>query len=606
VSREALSALRRFTPPRPALYGAALVLAGLAYRATFLRDGFSATDEGWLQSLGYRVATGQVPYRDFYYHFTPVSVYKEATLIALLGDAYTVMASRWVFAIEASLGSLLAFLVVLRFTSDLIAVLITLPTIFFSVQLYYFSNYTYDGEILLLGALVLLVESKGRRRLLAALAGALAALAFGAKPNFVAFVPVVLLAAWLGPLVTHSGHVLAAPLAGVRRLWPHFLLGFAIVSIIGVVYYAMVGAERQFLYQAFLLAEAAHPTGRRFALWQDLPNYAFSSPVAIPVGCAVGLLILAVCVRHVWVAWPALAGATGLAVWVDRWHEDPWLFLFRALILLLVVNFAATALATAVHGPWARRHRWADRWREMLPPPELPLFALALQYLAQFTFSGMRYSYIGAFLSIPVALLFVIQVGRAAVPHALRWRLQPALVASALGAWLVAGSVLVTLGTVYRDGPRAELIASFSTPKLVGVRTLPANAAQTDDLTAAVRVYSRPADRVLVLPDFAALYYLTDREPATRQTWYTEWMLTPGIVDETVADLQRNPPRVVFVQKDFLETDPSAPQLRIWPLYLYLRSTYQKVDTVSGIDVYVAPGQQASAPQLVSFQTARH
>lgn len=589
-----------------AMYGAALILAGLAYRATFLRDGFSATDEGWLQSLGYRVATGQVPYRDFYYHFTPVSVYKEAALIALLGDAYTVMASRWVFAIEASIGSLLAFFVVRRFTGDLIAFLVTLPTIFFSVQLYYFSNYTYDGEILLLGALVLLIESNGRRRLLAGLAGALAALAFGAKPNFVAFVPVVLAAAWLGPLVTPSGHLPAAALAGVRQLWPHFLLGFAVVSLLGVIYYAVVGTERQFLYQAFFLAEAAHPTGRRFALWQDLPNYAFSSTVAIPVGCALGLVVLAVCVRQVWLAWPALAGAIGLAVSVDRWHEDPWLFLFRALVLLLIVNIAAIALATAVHGPWARGRRWADRWREMLPPPELPLFALTLQYLAQFTFSGMRYSYIGAFLSLPVALLFVVQVGRAALPRAARWRPQPALVAAALGAWLVVGSVLVTLVTVYRDGPRTELVASFRTPKLAGVRTLPANATQTDELTAAVRVYSRPEDRVLILPDFAALYYLTDREPATRQTWYTEWMLTPGIVDEAVADVQRNPPRVVFVQKDFLESDPSAPQLRIWPLYLYLRSTYQKVVTVSEIDVYVAPGQQASAPQPASLQTARH
>ena len=585
--------MRRFLPPASALYGAALVLAGLVYRATFLRDGFSATDEGWLQSLGYRVTTGQVPYRDFYYHFTPVSVYKEAALIALLGDGYTVMVSRWAFAIEASLGSLLAFLLVRRFASDLIAFLVTLPTIFFSVQLYYFSNYTYDGEILLLGALVLLVESNGRRRLLAILAGALAALAFGAKPTFVAFVPVVLAAAWLGRLVTPSDHVLAAPLAGVRRLWPHFIAGFVVVLLLGAAYYALMGAERQFLYQAFALAQDARHTSRRYALWQDLPDFAFSSAVATPVAGAVGLLATAAGIRWAPLAWAAVAGAVGVLAWVSHQPDDPLLFLFRALVLLLAVNIAAAAVSAAVHGPWARSRGWARRWRELLPPPELPLFALTLQYLTQFTFSGMRFSYIGAFLSIPVALLSVVQMGRATAPRAASWRLQPALAGAALGAWLAVGSLLLTHDTVYRDGPRAELLGGFSTPKLAGVRTLPANAAQVDGLTSAVYVYSRPADQVLILPDYPALYYLTDREPATRQTWYFEWILTPAIVDEALADIQRRPPRVVFVQTADIEADPGARMQRVWPLYEYVTSTYRRVATVGGIDVYVPPGQLA-------------
>lgn len=578
---------RLFRLPRPALYVAVLLLAGLAYRATFLRDGFSATDEGWLQSLGYRVAVGQVPYRDFYYHFTPFSVYKEAALIALLGDAYTIMAARWAFAIEASVGSVLAFLVVRRFAGDLLAFVATIPTVFFSVQLYYFSNYTYDGAILLLGALALLVESNGRRRLLAVLAGALAALAFGAKPTFVAFVPVLLACAWLGPLLTPDDRPGAAPLAGVRRLWPHFLLGFAVVSLLAAAYYFLVGAGGQFLYQAFVLAQSAHPAPRRYWLWQDLPDFAFSGPVGFPVVGILGLLGLAACLRWAWLAWPALAGAAGLAVWVDRWPDDPLLFLLRALVLLLAVNLVAMALSAAVHGPWASGRAWAARWREKLPPPELPLFALALQYVTQFTYSGMRFSYIGAFLSVPVALLFVIQVGRAAARRGPGWQLRPTLAGAALGTWLVVGSLLVTSVVVYRDGPRAELHAGFSTPKLAGVRTLPANAAQIDGLAAAVPAYSGPADQVLILPDVPALYYLTGRVPATRQTWYFEWMLTPGIVDESVAEMQRRPPRVVFVQKDVLDSSPTPRELRVWPLYLYVASTYQKVAMVGGIEVYV-------------------
>src|SRR5262249_40250752 len=151
----------------------------------------------------------------------------------------------------------------------------------------------------------------------------------------------------------------------------------------------------------------------------------------------------------------------------------------------------------------------------------------------------------------------------------------------------------LTHATVYRDGQRAELLAGFSTPKLAEVRTLPATAAQVDGLISAVDVYSRPADQVLILPDYPALYYLTDREPATRQTWYFEWMLTPAIVDEALTDIQRRPPRVVFVQTADIEADPGASRLRVWPLYEDVTSTYRRVATVGGIDVYVPPGQLA-------------
>lgn len=41
-----------------------IALVGLGYRATFITQGFDATDEGWLQSAGRRITLGQVPYRD--------------------------------------------------------------------------------------------------------------------------------------------------------------------------------------------------------------------------------------------------------------------------------------------------------------------------------------------------------------------------------------------------------------------------------------------------------------------------------------------------------------------------------------------------------------
>jgi hypothetical protein len=98
---------------------------------------------------------------------------------------------------------------------------------------------------------------------------------------------------------------------------------------------------------------------------------------------------------------------------------------------------------------------------------------------------------------------------------------------------------------------------------------------------------------VLILPDYPALYYIADRPPATRQTWYFEWMLTPAIVDQAVGDLERRPARVAFVESGILSQGPTPSTLRVWPLYRYVTSTYRKVASVDGIDVYVPPDSRA-------------
>src|SRR5690242_425733 len=61
-------------------YAAAVLVVGLAFRATFIGLGFNATDEGFRQSLARRIVQGQVPYRDFDTNFAPVSIYKEAAI----------------------------------------------------------------------------------------------------------------------------------------------------------------------------------------------------------------------------------------------------------------------------------------------------------------------------------------------------------------------------------------------------------------------------------------------------------------------------------------------------------------------------------------------
>jgi len=132
-------------------------LSGLAYRATYLNQGFNPSDEAFMPALALRVLKGQVIYRDFVYASPPLTVFKEAGVAALLGSNYDYLASRWAFAIEVSVASVLAMLIIRRYTPPLVAFLATLPTVFFTTVLYSYSNFNFDAQALFLIGLLLLV-----------------------------------------------------------------------------------------------------------------------------------------------------------------------------------------------------------------------------------------------------------------------------------------------------------------------------------------------------------------------------------------------------------------------------------------------------------------
>ena len=179
-----LGALRLSSRWQTALCAVLLFSAGLAYRATFLNQGFNASDEGFLPSLALRLVRGQTIYRDFYFTLPPLSVYKEAAVMATLGNDYSFLASRWVFAVEVSLTSVIAFLIIRRYVSPRLAFLVTLPTIFFTTILYAYSNFNFDAQLLFLVAVLILAWEGERERIpIVLLAGVFCGLAFLAKPT---------------------------------------------------------------------------------------------------------------------------------------------------------------------------------------------------------------------------------------------------------------------------------------------------------------------------------------------------------------------------------------------------------------------------------------
>jgi hypothetical protein len=250
---------------------------------------------------------------------------------------------------------------------------------------------------------------------------------------------------------------------------------------------------------------------------------------------------------------------------------------------LLLVLSAAAALA--------------GRWRPLMPA-SLPVLGTALQYMSQVGFGGIQYSYLGAYLSVPVAGLFLVGLGRQGTPATARDRALTLAPAVVLSAYLVWGSVDVVSHVVYRDFPRAQLTATFATPKLAGVVTTPAQAKRIDTVVAAIDEYSSPGDPIFVMPDFPILYYLTGRTNPTRQDWYFPWTLTEAESRQAVVDLKRRPPRLALLQVydaadfDVARATPidyeANPKLR--PIYEYLTANYTFVGERGGLLLYVPRG----------------
>jgi hypothetical protein len=567
---------------RTRLLDAALALAlfvlGLAFRATFIRQGFNPTDEGWLLSAGQRIVSGQILYRDFDISLPPLSPYKAAAMFALFGDGYTVLAARWAFAVEATLGSVLAYVIIRRFAGPGTSFLVTIPTAFFSILLYYFDNYTYDGEILLLGAVALLAHARPGARVPVVVAGILAGLAILAKPPFLLFIPVVLL---LRPVTWLLTGTPPSPLEAVTSGgWRWLLFGCVLGLAPAFVYFGLAGAEQRFLYDSFVLLARAHPVTLDYFIWQDMPRLFNVLHLAVFAGLLL-LIWRAAAQRGTAVRVVGLCLAVGLPI----------------LLVILVLRVNATAMFLFVLGllyVLVIAAALAARWRQYVPG-SLPLVAAALQYMAQFGFTGVIYSYLGAYLTVPVAGLFLVRLGPGRDPQTARERALVLAPAAMLAAFIVWVSVDVVNRTVYRDANRPQLTASFATPKLAGVKSNPAQVQQMNEVVAIVDQYSKPGDPIFVMPDFPILYYLTGRTNPSRQDWYFPWSFTEADSRQAVRDLQNHPPRLALIQVyDAAEIDPTSRApidyeavAVLKPIYDYVTANFTFVGERAGFLVYV-------------------
>jgi hypothetical protein len=577
-----LVALARPRLAAPFAFGLAILIIGLAYRATFLNQGFNGSDETWLESLALRTLHGQVPYRDFYYAVPPLTLYKETAVAALLGNAYGVLASRWVFALEVSVGSVLAFAAVRRYVGDRTAMLATVPTVCFTTILYYYSNFNFDAEVLALAAVAIAVH-RGERRVWMVVSGALLGLAFLAKPTYLAIIVVIV-----------ATGLLRRFFAGPQR-WLEVAAGFALAvgSVFGIL--LATGLWPAFRYQAFGLLVQVRHVSLRFYLYEDWPTYlTYPGQYA---GWALLAAVVLLALGRTFLRTPAaIVLAVALAAMIPAALVSSRLgiptyaqleVLTAGLAILLVINGAAALLLVAARLPRVEHFGWAAVVRDRMMPPFLPVLAFSMEYLHTISVTSMRFAYVGTFLAIPVALVFLAQLAALSpTPAASRFA------APVIGIWIAVAGPVVTYGSPYLDGPRAEMTASFAAPRLAGLRTVPSEAGHVDRLAAIIESRTKPGDGVLVFPDGQAYYLITGRANPTKIDWYDVLATTPAMAEEAALDLARNPPKLVVLEHysegDIQHLTPlqfdSEPAWK--PVYDYVLAHYTKVDSTPDADVY--------------------
>jgi hypothetical protein len=556
-----------------ALFAVLLFAAGLAYHAAFLNQGFNPSDEAFVPALAMRIIKGQVIYRDFYFATTPLTPYKEAAVAAIFGGGYGFLASRWVFAAEVSLGSVIAFLIIRRYLPPLPAFLVSLPTV------------------------LLLVWDRERERWpLVLLAGAFCGLAFLAKPTYLAMA------------VGVCGLGLLRPWFGGPKQWPVYAAGFTIV--VGLVFLAIAGAGLwdQFRHQSFGLLLEAHPVGKRQLLkqllFQDWNIYLLPpGRAAVPALMAAILLGLARFRTRLSAPSIALLGAV-LAVMVIPALPSSTIgiptsgqldLLVGGLGLILAINVMASLVTVAARLPRFYQRSWAGRVRGEFFPPMVPIVAAVLEYLHCIDLNSMRFAYVGTFLGVPVALAFLYMGWRLSPMPTVKGVRAPAArlaVPAVVGLFISVAGAVVTHGSPYLDGPRDQMTVELTASRVAGLKTIPTNAAHISGLVTEIERNTAPGESIFVFPDGQAYYEITGRTNPTKVDWYDTWATTLAMSNEAVADLQRNLPTWILVQEynesDFRHLSPldfdSQPAWK--PIYDYITSRYDLVTTVDGVRVY--------------------
>lgn len=521
------------------------------YNSIYLPLGFRPSlDEGYLQSLANRVLDGELPYRDFYFFRTPLSVYLQAAMIALLGDHYTLLAARIFCVVQTASMAILVSLVYRTLVNKFELLALMIASYLISTLMLDFPWYSYDAAFF---ATVGLVMFHQRRFFLFGLAVFAAGLC---KQNYAGLLILLPLVSGLGYLLNRE--MILGSLKEIAR----FFAGFAVAGLFYLGFLLATSRVGDFIQNIIFLPRECSSMSLSFALFQNHGD-AFLKSLAL-----IFLVIFLFYANRDRKLLFAGAGIVGIVFVKGVWNAT---YDFSYAMVYLTYTVAILIVL-----------RLTDKGRSQLSTESGPntllrtfLFAVIIQYLAGGNYGGLIFSHIGAGVAVPLAFV-------------LMFRLKSTLGAK-LPVYLLLVGVLVTgfhlkQKYIYHDAPTDQLTREFSHPKLSGIYSSDENVRIFEEILATVDRYTEPGDPIFTFPNHPSLYFITGRRNPTPVQWYYPPEYNDEIMREAVESLKALPPKLIF-------TRPSlTPEI----LAEFIELEYRKVDHLGQLDVLVYKGSTSS------------
>lgn len=498
-------------------------------------NGYHPTDDGLIYSWSWRIFNGELPYRDFIYIRTPLTLYLH-TVWLWLPEGWQIPAGRLAYYIEmiAVVGAPLAWAVRTgRLRSD--GRTMALVVIGLAFALHNFQPmpwYTVDGLLLGSVALTATLCSRTSTSLRSAIlwrgvASAAVVLAMLCKQNFAVL-----------PAILGAFAVIEATRNDARTRWP-MLLASALPGL-GI----LVGAAA-WLAAAGALGDAVRQLAATVPPGEPLFSAVFVY-VRLPITLAIAVLVPAGFV----LGWSCGSPSHG---WLSRVMRRIAVPLVVAALVLL--EAAALALEATGWGAYRTGHPafWAlagvaaglAALRVLRGTGDGETLLLHWGVLALAWAGSISGGYASPILGLaPMGILLSLVLPQ----ERIRWE-RPLLAGSLVA--VVALHLTLTLQYPYRERPRAEQTADLGQlyPRFGRLLTNEANYARFTELARMIdELAIKPGRTFAVTPTYALIYFLTDRSnPVSVNTYsYIEYR---GFEDRLAREFEERRP-ITFVERD--------------------------------------------------------
>ncbi len=463
-------------------------------------------DEGYLLSLGKRITEGQIPYIDFYYLRTPLSIYIQAFFISLFGKFHSIYIARILYVAQLSLLIVLLSDIYRTLVNKIELTFLLLLSYTISTLLLQFQWYSYDG-LFFAGLSLFLLNRKQYY-----LTGTAIFLAGMSKQNYLLLLPAFLLVTTF--LNAETYHKIKEKIVIPKKI----LIGFIVPSIISGLYFLYLGNLHLFINQSFFLPKKISGISTLFALIQDNPDAFMQSVISI-----IALIGIYIYQKNSFLS-KFISGLLILTIasqlYVDLNHYIfNLVFINYTIVLLFVFNYKS----------------YKNDTRQLLMT--FALLAVFVQYLSGFNYSGLIFAYMGAGTAIPFTYIIF------------KKNKKNCYITIILFLCIGTFGYIYKNNYTYQELPREKLTTTFSSDKLQHILSSRRQTDKVDKMIQSIETYSNQGDYIFLFPNNSAFYYLTNRKNPTKVEWYYKLEYNRAMLLEAVKDLYQNKPKIILIDR---------------------------------------------------------